>query len=429
VRRFSRLSREALLLGRIDHSGRRRWIREPADALPGADEAVIFDGGQAPHLLTIAPGPSGRDRSCLIPNLLNYAGQAVVLDIDGTAYAATAQARRAMGQLVVRLDPFGVTGPGSARYSPIDWVEPPDEAGLTAGSQEIADLLFPGNAFSDEDQEAADLLGAIVGYLLAVPEKQSDDIYRTLHGEDVIYSLAVVLDTIGRKILPRSYTTIARFLEKDDRVRARILARATAAVESLAGPEVQASVHESTFRFPPETPATVYVILPAGQLALHAGLARLWIGTFLRRAASAASAEGTEGTAGTAGQPPVPMLFLLDHCAELGAIPLLESLHATAPAGSPRIWTFWDDVHQLRATYPRGWAAMIAGCGAVQAFGSSDPEGAAEAAAVLGLPADDVLTLGPGDQIVRLDGVPRRVRRLGPGTPGQPARAGERAGE
>ena len=321
MRRLSRLSRETLLLGRLDHPGRRRRIREPGDALPTADEAVLFDGRRAPHLLTIAPSQSGQDRSCLIPNLLNYAGQAVVLDIDGTAYAATAQARRAMGQLVVRLDPFGVTGPESATYSPIDWIDPHDVSRMPAEWQEIAALLFPGNAFGDDDQEAFDLLSAIVGYLYAVPDKQSDDIYHTLHGEDVIYSLAVVLDTLGKKIHPTSYTDIARFLGKSDRTRARILATATAAVESLGSPQAQRSVHESTFAFPSQTPTTVYVILPAERFARHAALARLWIGIFLRHAASAAQ------------QPPV--LFLLDHCAELGAIPLLESLHTTVPAARP----------------------------------------------------------------------------------------------
>ena len=96
---FSRLSREALLLGRVDRPGRRRWIWDSADALPSADEAVLFAGGQAPHLMTIAPNRSGRDRSCLIPNLLNYSGQAVVLDVDGKAYAATAGARERREQL------------------------------------------------------------------------------------------------------------------------------------------------------------------------------------------------------------------------------------------------------------------------------------------------------------------------------------------
>jgi hypothetical protein len=92
--------------------------------------------------------------------------------------------------------------------------------------------------------------------------------------------------------------------------------------------------------------------------------------------------------------------------------PQLEATHATVPAGKLRIWTFWHDVSQLRAAYPRGWPAMIAGCGAVQVFGTRDPEAAAEAAAILGLPPADIRSLSPEDQIVRLDGIPRRLQRL-----------------
>ena len=117
---------EALFLGRVDRPGHRRWFRDPAGSLPAGDEAVLSGAGQAPHVLTIAPAGAGRDRSCMIPNLLNYAGQAVVLDVGGKAYAATADARVAMGQRVMRLDPFGVAGPESNKLAPFDWIESRD---------------------------------------------------------------------------------------------------------------------------------------------------------------------------------------------------------------------------------------------------------------------------------------------------------------
>jgi type IV secretion system protein VirD4 len=400
--KFARQSREALFLGRVDRPGRRRWVRGQADALPAADEAVLSGGGQAPHLLTIAPNGAGRDRSCVLPNLLNYAGQAVVFDVGGKAYAATAAARRAMGQLVMRLDPFGVTGPESHTYSPFDWIDPKDMSVFASDCLEIAELLSSGNSYGNVGERAATaLVGAVLGYLYAVPEKQWDDLYSTLHSDDVVYTLAVVLDTIGKKIHPTSYTEIASFLERDDRIRSRILTTATSMIKDLGSPEVQKTLHDSEFDFPSQPAITVYVILPAEQLALHAALARLWIGFLLLRTARAAE------------KPALPVLFLLDHCAELSPFPLIEGVLAAVPAGSLRIWTFWDDVQQLRAACPRRWPAVIAGAGAVQVFGTIDPEAAEEVAAVLGLPADQIRSLGPGDQIVRLDGAaPRRVRRL-----------------
>jgi type IV secretion system protein VirD4 len=400
--KLARQGREELFLGRVDRPGRRRWIRGPADALPAADEAVLSGGGQAPHLLTIAPNGAGRDRSCVLPNLLNYAGQAVVFDVGGKAYAATAGARRAMGQVVMRLDPFGVIGPESNTYSPFDWITHEDMSVFVSDCLEIAELLSPGNSYGNVCERAATaLVGAVLGYLYAVPEKRFDDLYSTLHSDDVVYTLAVVLDTIGKKIHPTSYTEIASFLERDDRIRSRILTTATSMIKDLGSPEVQKTLHNSAFDFPSQSPVTVYVILPAEQLALHSALARLWIGFLLLRTARAAE------------KPALPVLFLLDHCAELSPFPLVEWTFAAAPTGSLRIWTFWDDVRQLRAACPRHWPSIIAGAGAVQVFGTSDPKTADEIAAVLGLPADQIRSLGPGDQIVRLDGAaPRRVRRL-----------------
>lgn len=399
--RFARRGQEALFLGRVDRPERRRWARNPANALPTAGEAVLASGGKTPHLLTIAPNDAGRDRSCVIPNLLSYAGQIVVFDVEGKAYAATADARRAMGQLVMRLDPFGVTGPESDTYSPLDWIEPKDVSVMVSDSLEIAELLSMGNSYGKVGQHAAiTLLGAVLGYLYSNPEMHFDDLYSTLHSDDVVYSLAVALDIRGKKMHPTSYTEIASFLERDDRTRSRILATATSMIKCLGSPEVQKALHDSAFDFPSQPPVTVYVLLPAERLATHSALARLWIGFLLLR------------TARIAEKPALPALFLLDHCAELSPFPLIEWALA-APTDSLRIWTFWDDVQQLRAACPRRWPAIIANAGAVQVFGISASETVDEVAAVLGLSADHIRALRPGDQIVWLDGAaPRRVGRL-----------------
>ena len=46
----------------------------------------------------------------VIPNLLDYPGSAFVLDFKGENYAVTARARRELGQQVILVDPFGITG-------------------------------------------------------------------------------------------------------------------------------------------------------------------------------------------------------------------------------------------------------------------------------------------------------------------------------
>ncbi|HEX4829698.1 MAG TPA: type IV secretory system conjugative DNA transfer family protein [Trebonia sp.] len=401
--RSARHDREALFLGRIDRPGRRKWPWESRGALPPADEAVLSAAGQAPHVLTFAPAGAGRGRSCLDPNLLNYAGQAVVLDIGGTAYAATADARRAMGQVVMRLDPFGVAGRQSNAYSPFDWIDPQDMSAFAANCQEIAGLLAPGNPFGTvAEQAATTLLGAILGSLYSNPETHFDDLYSTVTADDPIYDLAVILDTRGKRLHPTSYSQIANFLDKDDKARSRILATAAAIVEPLSNPDVRTAVHDSDFDFPPPPLTTVYVILPAEQFQSNAALARLWIGFLLLRTARAAE------------KPALPVLFLLDRCAELGPFPVLEASLAAAPTGALRVWTLWDDPQQFRAACPRHWASIAADAGAIQVFATSDAEAAAEAAALLGLPADEIHSLSTADEVVRTGAAAsRRVQRLG----------------
>jgi type IV secretion system protein VirD4 len=61
-------------------------------------------------MLTCAPTGAGKGIGAVIPNLLDYPGSAFVLDFKGETYAATARARRAMGQTIALVDPFRITG-------------------------------------------------------------------------------------------------------------------------------------------------------------------------------------------------------------------------------------------------------------------------------------------------------------------------------
>src|SRR5688572_3556782 len=64
---------------------------------------LITYGGDG-HLITIAPTGTGKTSGPVITNALRHPGQLIVLDIKGEVYAATADARRAMGQPVHVLD-------------------------------------------------------------------------------------------------------------------------------------------------------------------------------------------------------------------------------------------------------------------------------------------------------------------------------------
>lgn len=73
-------------------------------AAPGGD--LIVDESDA-GLVTIACTGTGKGVSQLIPTALTYPGSMVIMDVKGEIAAVTARARRALGQEVVILDPFG----------------------------------------------------------------------------------------------------------------------------------------------------------------------------------------------------------------------------------------------------------------------------------------------------------------------------------
>jgi type IV secretion system protein VirD4 len=386
----------ALVLGRAEQPG--------ADG-PAEDGAGFITTDEDSHVLTIAPTRSGRARHCLIPNLLTYPGGIVALDLDGEAYAATAEARRRLGHTVVRLDPFAVTGPDSAALDPIDLVTSVVEPGLTRQCQDLAALL-PSRAFTGDPlaYETHELISALIAYLAVVPEKFTfDELHPTLHTEDLIYSLAVVLDTVGKRLPPTAFTQIASFLDKDDRTRARIVSRARVQAAPLGRPEVRRTLRNSTItpsRLAAGDPITVYLVVPAERLATDGALLRLWVGT-LMYAVSNARRESV-----------LPVLFLLDHCAELGSFPLIESALRRGTTGAYRIWTFWHDFHQLRVAYPGCWPEVVSGSGAVQVFGTTDTAAAAEAEDLLGLPSNEVWSLGAAQQIIRIGASASRARKI-----------------
>jgi type IV secretion system protein VirD4 len=228
-----------------------------------------------------------------------------------------------------------------------------------------------------------------------------------MHSDDVVYSLAVVLDTVGARLPKMAHAEIAAFLGQDDRSRNRVLARIRGRVSALGNSGVRAALRHSSFPLADLAagePYTVYLVIPAERMPVFAVLLRIWVGTLLH--AMLRRRDGDDGGGRS------PLLFLLDHCAALGSFPLLESvLRAGSPDGF-RIWSFWHDVHELRATYPVTWPTLVSNSEAVQVFGTTDTAAAAEAEAVLGLAPNEVWSLAPGEQIVRLGAAAHRARKI-----------------
>src|SRR5450432_4491580 len=69
---------------------------------PPASDLVTYGGDG--NLISFAPTGTGKTSGPVICNALKHPGQLIVMDMKGEVHAATAQARRAMGQQVHVLD-------------------------------------------------------------------------------------------------------------------------------------------------------------------------------------------------------------------------------------------------------------------------------------------------------------------------------------
>jgi type IV secretion system protein VirD4 len=97
-------------------------------------------------------------------------------------------------------------------------------------------------------------------------------------------------------------------------------------------------------------------------------------------------------------------LFLVDEAAQLGPLPALRTAITLLRGSGLTVWTFWQDLSQIKHNFPDDWATLINNCGVLQTFGLAHPFLAREWAEVLDCPPRDLLTLPTGQQLVFIPG-------------------------
>ncbi len=219
---------------------------------------LIADGYQ--HILLFAPTGSGKGVGFVIPNLLFWKDSVIVHDIKLENYELTSGWRRDNLKQKVYLwnpaDPDGI----SHCYNPMDWIsKKPGQ--MVDDVQKICNFLLPEQEFWQNEARA--LLTGVMLYLVAADDKPATlgEVVRTLRNDDVVYNLAVVLDTMGKKIHPVSYMNIASYLQKPDKERGSVTSTANSSLELWANPLIDTTTATSDFNLHKFkiTPHTAYV--------------------------------------------------------------------------------------------------------------------------------------------------------------------------
>ena len=221
-------------------------LRAKTGLIIGKDSRGFLVAPGFQHALLFAPTGSGKGVGCVIPNLLFWEDSLFVHDIKLENYELTSGYRQEVMKHRCYLwnpaSPDGLTH----CYNPFDWVsKKPGQ--MVDDVQKIANLILPEQEFWNN--EARSLFVGVSLYLQAVPEKTKSfgEVVRTLRSDDVVYNLAVVLDTIGKKIHPVAYMNIAAFLQKADKERSGVISTLNSGLELWANPLIDTATASSDF--------------------------------------------------------------------------------------------------------------------------------------------------------------------------------------
>jgi type IV secretion system protein VirD4 len=320
------------------------------------------------HILTVAPTRSGKGVSCVIPNLLDHAGSALITDPKGENYAVTSSWRRRAGHDVHALDPFGLVDQLAA-YNPLDLV---DITSLDAvdDARVLADMLIlpEGKEAGDQSFWNEEARGLLTGLILHVASSPQPELRNLTEMRDLLTqppdSFQVLLRAMASNPVADGLVAraAARIMQKADRERSGVISTAQSHTHFLDSPRMKRVLSSSTFDFTSlkREPTTVYLVLPTDRIDSYARWLRLMI------------ACGLLAVTRVRGQPTERVLFLLDEFAHLRRMHPVQRDIGLAGGYGVRFWLVLQDLSQLRSTYGDTWQTFLANVELLQAFGTGD---------------------------------------------------------
>jgi len=320
------------------------------------------------HLCTIGPTRSGKGARIIVQTLIRCQKSMVVTDPKGQNFAVTGRQRRAMGQAVFVLNPFGLhTGaPWRSprhRFNPLSVLDisaPNVVAEVRALAQAL--ILTKGRDPYFDDT-ARDLVSASILHLVHKKGRNATlaDVRK------IITDIAARGPAGARWLVDMSaspYRFIAQPIGRFKDAEARDISSAiNSAITQTSFLDDPAFSHPDTgalmandfdFTMLKKKPTTVFLILPGHYMESCARFLRIMI------------TSAVNSVTATAGGHPV--LMLLDEFARLENLPVLAGSFGFAAGFNLQLWPFVQDLSQLEAVYEKEAMSILANCGLVQFF-------------------------------------------------------------
>lgn len=320
---------------------RKAGLRSKKGLLLGKDKRGYFIADGYQHALLFAPTGSGKGVGFVIPNLLFWNDSVIVHDIKLENYEITSGWRKRQGQKVFVWNPAQPDGISHC-YNPLQWIsKKPGQ--MVDDVQKIANLIMPEQDFWQN--EARSLFVGVVLYLIASPGKVKSfgEVVRTMRSDDVVYNLAVALDTMGKVIHPVAYMNIAAFLQKADKERSGVVSTMNSSLELWANPLIDTATASSDFNIMDfkKDRVTVYVGLTPDNLNRLRPLMQV----FYQQATEFLCRKLPSD------DEPYGVLFLMDEFPTLGKMEQFQTGIAYFRGYRVRLFLIVQDTEQLKGIY------------------------------------------------------------------------------
>ena len=342
---------------------------QEGDLFIGQDGDELIGLTTERHAITIAGAGAGKGASVIIPNLLKWKSNALVIDPKGEAVDATAQARVDMGQSVHVLDPFDCCPKwkNKATINPLDAI---DEKSATA--REDINVLADGIVMRSKDDGAAhwdigarDLIAGVIAYVCLTQDKEwrnLDTVRNIISDKNLLdRTMEKAKDMHGCGNLPQSGASA--YLAQEG---GYFLSNADKNTKWLDSPAMQTMMQKSSFAMSDlkNKNATVYLVLPANYLVEHGRFLRL----FVRSAIEAMQKRTPKGELRDK-----QCLFLLDEFFALGYISEIATSAGLMRGYGLQLWPILQDYGQLTELYGQEGAQTFFGNADLhQFFGNTD---------------------------------------------------------
>jgi type IV secretion system protein VirD4 len=358
------------------------------------------------HIVTVAGSRAGKGVSLIAPNLLNYRGSAIVVDLKGENANITAQWRsEVLKQEVIVLDPFGETNFNSQSFNPLLFLNPDDKSFIDDITDLAEALVVRGNAKESYwDDAARSVIKMILIYIImdhdledrnlwwlrelilvgqskserpdyqppvfkkdaSLSEEENDEAredVRTQTLKDNENSFLQFLKNLSNHDHPFVKGTAQRLLQAGDNERGSIISTTQRNTEFLDSKCVSDTLKKNDFDLSSlRKGASIYLVLPELRLAGQSRWLRLLLTVFLRHLQIEKKQNKDDPS----------VLVILDEFAAMGYMQVIERAAGYIAGFGVRLWSVLQDLSQLKDVYPNRWETFIGNSGIYTAFGNVD---------------------------------------------------------